>query len=335
MAVLLVALIAGCAKLRELAAPPAPGVTSEWALLLNEIRVFERRIGFADTGNFANLSREQQAFPFCGHAPRLVLPYSYEDPAIKWLAVESEEECRALGSDVDVYFGESEALGEVATPLTPAMVEGKLDRFLYLVIHEDCHDQFAFPYGIEEALCDLITLKAMVEFAEEKYWAYASETRAVRRYAESQSGIAYATITYYERLAALYARFGRNEIPPDVLLRERESIFRSARVPLGRTQGEMNNVRIANHMTYSRHFPFLETVYVALGRDLTRTVAFFRRVDKLKPSRASVMKQNRIATEESVAFLRAYEAAMVETIRKALADEGRDIKPGRAILSHL
>ena len=46
----LLALIAGCGT------PQAPGVTGEWAGLLDELRAFERRIGFADTRNFATLS---------------------------------------------------------------------------------------------------------------------------------------------------------------------------------------------------------------------------------------------------------------------------------------
>src|SRR5258705_674938 len=205
-------LCAGCAQLREYLAPPSPGVTSEGAVLLREIRGYERGIGFASTNNFANLTREQEAFPFCGRASRLVLPYSYEDPAIEWFDVQSEGECRALARDADFYYGETEALGEVARPLTPAMVDGKLDRFIYLVIHEDCHDQFDFPYGIEEALCDLLTFKAMAAFAAEKYGEYSFEAWAVRRYIETETARAYATINYYEQLAALYARYERNEI---------------------------------------------------------------------------------------------------------------------------
>jgi 1,2-phenylacetyl-CoA epoxidase catalytic subunit len=73
-------------------------------------------------------------------------------------------------------------------------------------------------------------------------------------------------------------------------------------------------------MTYSRHYPFLESVFDAFERDLARTVAFFKLVDRIKPARAAVMKQHGIATEDSAEFLRAYEAAVVETIKKTLAE---------------
>lgn len=312
---LLVALAAGCAQLRELIAP-APGVTGEWAELLKEIRAYERRIGFADTGNFSDLSREHGTFPVCGYASRFTLPYSYQDPAIKWLDSATEVQCLSYGPDADVYFTTVEAWGEVATPATNAMITGKLDRFIYLVIHEDCHDQFELPYGIEEALCDLIAHKGMAAFAGEKYGSYAREDRAVRRYSETQSRLARATIAQYEQLARLYARYERNEISSDALLRERAAFFRNALRPLAWSKGELNSVSLATHMTYSRHYPFLESVFDALGRDLARTVAFFRHVDKIKPSRVAVMRRHRIAEESSMESIRAYEAAVVETIRR-------------------
>ncbi|MSP96769.1 MAG: hypothetical protein EXR29_05975 [Betaproteobacteria bacterium] len=317
--ILLVALAAGCAQLREIAAPSAPGVGGEWAALLSEIRAYERRIGFAETKNFVDFARQQESFPVCGYVSRLKLPYSYQDPAITWLDSATEAQCLSHGPDADVYFTTVEAWGEVATPATTAMITGKLDRFIYLVIHEDCHDQFGFPYGIEEALCDLITHKAMAAFTEQKYDSYAREGRAVRRYAEVQSGRARATITYYEQLAGLYARYERNEIPTEVLLRERAAIFRDALKQIALAKGELNNVSIANHMTYSRHYPFLESVFDVLGRDLTRTVALFKHVDRIKPSGAAVMQQHRIADSGSVEFLRANEAALIATIRAALA----------------
>ena len=316
---LLVALAAACTQLRELAAPPSPYVSEEWQALLDEIRAYERRIGFDDTENFAELAAEHEAFVFCGHASPLVLPYSYEDPAITWSEAQTEEECRARARSADMYYGAVEAWGEIGTPVTPSMITSKLDRFIYLVIHEDCHDQFELPYGIEEALCDLITHKGMEAFAREKFGTAAGEYRAILRYSDAQSRIARATIAYYSQLEALYARYGRGEISPDVLLRERAVIFRNAAKPLAWTKGELNNVGIANDMTYSRHYPLMESVFDALGRDVARTVAFFRQVDGIKPEPEAFMKRHRLK-RGSVEFIRAYEAAVAETIRKALAD---------------
>jgi hypothetical protein len=104
VSLLFAALLAGCVSLSELIGPSIPDVTAEWAGLLNEIRAFERALGFVPTANFAELEKEQGEFPFCGYASQLTLPYSYEDPAITWLVSRTEQECRAHGGDADVYF---------------------------------------------------------------------------------------------------------------------------------------------------------------------------------------------------------------------------------------
>lgn len=312
----------GCAQLDGAHvpdAPDAPFVSGEWAQLLKEVRVYERRIGFVDTDNFADLTQDFEAFELCGVASRLVLPYSYEDPAITWTEPESKKECRAHNEDADVYFGMVEVKGEIDTPVTPAMIATKLDRFLYLVIHEDCHDQFELPYGIEEALCDLITYKGIAEFTLGKFGASSNEHKAIQRYADAQSKITRATVEYYAQLETLYGRYARKEITADALLQDRAAIFRAAEVLLALDKGELNNVSIANDMTYSRHYPFLESCFDALGHDLPRTITFFRHVDKIKPEPGSIMKQLRIK-KDSVDFVRAYEAAVVETSRKALME---------------
>jgi hypothetical protein len=311
--------ITGCERVQEFLNPAPPDVSAEWTTLLAEVRAFERRIGFSETENFRSFSGDHVAFPFCGYVSRFYLPYSYQDTAIRWLESATEEECREAGRDADVYFGFVEAWGESATPVTPSMVDSRLDRFLYLVIHEDCHDQFNFPFGIEEALCNVITYQAMAAFSAERYGRFARANRAVRRYADTQARVTKATIGYYERLAALYARHERAEISSEVLLRERGAIFRQAERALARGDEEMNNVTIANEMTYSRHYPFLESTFDALGRDLPRTIAFFMQVDRIKPSEAAVMKERGIADEDGVQIVRAYEEALVAAIRQALA----------------
>jgi hypothetical protein len=67
----------------------------------------------------------------------------------------------------------------------------------------------------------------------------------------------------------------------------------------------------------------LESVYDALGRDLARTVDFFRRVDAIKPSPNEFMKKHGIASRASVDFMRAYEAEIVKTIEAVLAQATR------------
>jgi len=127
---LLAATIAGCSV-------RTPRAYEQWTALIDEVRAFEQRIGFEPTDNFLDLSKEQAGFPICGYASRMYLPYSYEDPVIQWPESVTSRECRAAAEGTDVFFTTVEAIGEIGTPVTASMVGGKLDRVLYLVIHED------------------------------------------------------------------------------------------------------------------------------------------------------------------------------------------------------
>lgn len=311
---LLAAAAAGCGV-------SVPRQESKWSALLGDVRAFERRLGFASTKNFLDLSREEKEITTCGRAPRLHLPYSYEDPAIRWRNAVTEAQCREGAADSDVFFSKVDAWGEVGTPVTPSMLEGKLDRFLYLVFHEDCHDQFELPYGIEEALCNAIAYKAMPAFSRERYGDASREHKAVGQFAARQEVLTRGTIACYEQLEALYGRYRRKETSAENLLKERAALFRRSEKALAWRRGELNNVGLANDMTYSRHYPLMERVYEALGRDLERTVAFFKRVDEIKPVRQAVMKRYRIESKDSVELIRAYEAEVVKAVEKALAEE--------------
>lgn len=316
----LLAAIGGCTLLRDATTRlPGPRLYEKGAVLIDGIRAFEQSIGFHETDNFLDLDQATESYPFCGYVSRLYLPYSYEDPAIQWRNVDTAAACREMAPEgSDVYFGQTEAVGESGTPVTTSMMSGSLVRFVYLVIHEDCHDQFGLPFGIEEALCNVIAYNAMVAYAGGKDQVSLLGRVAMRRYAERESQRSRAANAYYDRLAALYARHARGELTTQALLDERAGIFEQAERSLAWDRGSLNNVGIANDMTYDRYFPYLESVYLALGSNLGATVAFFRRIDALKPSRASVMKRLGLQSEKSVEFIRAYEAAVLETIRKDL-----------------
>lgn len=314
----LLAVLTGCASLGELLAP-SPAVPGEWSALVDEVRALERRIGFRATNNFRGFTAEHRSYAFCGYAPQLALPYSYEDPAIHWIDAGSLEECGKLAAGADVYFGRVEALGESGNPVTASMIAARLERFLYVVVHEDCHDQFDFPYGIEEALCNVLAYRAMTRFTDEKFGLEGREDRAVHRYVERESKRTLATKRYYEELEQLHARHARQDVSDNGLRAERERLLARAESGLGWKGGAFNSVALASHMTYSRHYPFLQSVLEAHDDDLARTVAFFGHVDRIKPSPAVVIERRGIASAKSVEFLRAYEEAVIDTIRQALA----------------
>ena len=321
---LLLALPWGCTVLQDAATRlPGPRLYEKGAVVIDGVRDFSRRIGFKETDNFTDLDHETESFPFCGIVSTLYLPYSYEDPAIRWEDVPTEGDCRTLaGPGMEMYFGQTEAVGEQGMPVNMGMLAGTLVRFIYLVFHEDCHDQYNLPYGIEEPLCNVISYHAMAAYADERERFSALERVALRRFAVRESDRTRQAKAFYEQLEAAHARFSRKEIAEQALLQQRAAIFGRAERALAWERGSLNNVGIANDMTYSRHFPYLEGVHIALGRDLARTVEFFRRVDARKPNKAAMLKQRKLKTE-NLEFIRDYEAAVIDTIEKLLAEERR------------
>ena len=322
--------LCGCFAPRGDSELAIPRSHENWTGLVSEVRAFAQRMGFEETKNFRTFSSETKEFPFCGYVSRSYLPYSYEDPAITWLNAHTKEECHAYGEDADVTFGTTEAVAERETPVTLSMLVAPLNRFLYLVVHEDCHDQFGLPYGIEEPLCNVIAFKAIAAFGEARFKSMA-ERRAIQRLACDGAAHSRVTVASYERLAALYEQHEQARLSQTALLKERARIFRTAEKQLSWPRGSMNNVWIANAMTYSRHYALIERVFEALDRDLARTVAFFKQVDAVKPSPAEVVAKHRLATDSSVEFVRAYEAAVVGTIERELAAviSAKDVRRSR------
>jgi hypothetical protein len=314
---IVIVLAAGCGPLRDFTSPSAPDLSAEWKALLDELRAFERTIGFKETRNFAGLTDERDAYAYCGQASKRVLPYSYEDPAIRWLEQIDAEQCRDAGADNDWYFGSVEVWGEIGTPVTPSMISGDLDRFVYLVIHEDCHDQFQLPYGIEEPLCNIITYRAMAQYAAQKYGWYTRENRSLRNYAAMQSRDTRITVTHYREVEKLYERYHRRELPLEDVLQARGVVFAKLERALDMPQGEMNNISLASHMTYSRHYARLESMVDRIGPDLVRVMTFFRAVDAAKPSPEELMRRLSIKDRKSLEYVRASEAAVIETIDQA------------------
>lgn len=301
-------------RIRDFIEPAPPPIPADWTTLVRDIKAWQRDIGFRDTPNFARLEAPARSLAFCGHAPQSVLPWSYQDPVIHWPAVQNEAEClQAAGPQSDVYFGVADALGEAGMQVTPAMLTGGYARFVYLIIHEDCHDQFELPHGIEEPLCDVIAYHGMRAWGRERAGRWGREARVLARYAQRQVALTAPTLEHYARLEALYARLARREITLEALLPARRAIYASAMRALGWELGELNNVSMANYVTYSRHYPALEALHLRLGGDVAGTVAFFRRVDQARPDHLAVVKRHQLEGMHGTAFVRAQEADVMET----------------------
>src|SRR5688572_17672032 len=154
----------------------------------------------------------------------------------------------------DASFNIVEAMAGLATPVTRRMLTAPLARFLYLVAHEDCHEQFDFPYGIEEALCNAFAFGVMDRLAEERFQDDADARLAIARFTSAGAARSAFTRNLYEELARVYARHEKALISQEELLRSRGEMLREAEERFARPAGTFNNIWLATAITYSRHF---------------------------------------------------------------------------------
>ncbi len=312
------AILGGCAGIE--AAPSmgsVPNPSAERMVLVREAQKFGETIGFAPTNNFKTYAAARSGYAWCGYVPRLYVPYSGTDPAIRWKGASSATECRPE-EGYDVVYRTAEAVAGIGTPVTAWMMSASLPRLMYLVFHEDCHEQFSLPLGIEEAACNVIGVEAGAAFGKEKYGPKSAEYKALAASVRSTANHARIVNAHYAQLERLQERYVQREVTEAVFLKERAAIFRAAERALRWKPGDLNNVSIADELTYSRYHELAELVFEATGRDIGRTIAFFKKAAAELPDTEEVLEACS-CEESSVEFVRAYEAAVAAVIEAKAA----------------
>ena len=303
--------------------PPVitPDLLTEWQAIVRDLRVFQRTFGFRETRNFQSVSTKVVENRFCGIVSKRYLPYSYEDPAVSWYEDLPQEECVPEHRGQDVYFGTREVLGEVATPVTQSMLHGSLDRFAYLVIHEDCHDQFKQPYGIEEALCDVIAHEAMKRYARQPPRASQPAWQTLVTYAVHQTALSKETAAQFERVQAFFDETKKARLSDRRFLEQRAFLFAEVERKIEWKPGDANNVTLAEAITYSRHYDRLEKIYVRLGSDLAAFVSHFQQLDTALAGIRRALRRKGLTESRGAAYLRAYENAILDLAEQKLPAE--------------
>lgn len=265
----------GLTALLILPAALATGQTSRSPI--SDLKDFQRVLGWEPPASFTRATG-RAAYYRCYYTGKLELPSSYDELGLR---EGSEAGCQLDESKYDVFFYRIEAVAAPSTPVTHALSESSPERLAVVVLHEDYHQQPAvarLPEPLAEAASTLAGFAAAAEFARSREGEHSALYARLAREAEIFLEKARLVNEWYRRLSALYEDFRRGRITRETALEakaaellELESRCRAIQpepATFNRCLPVMNNAGLAFDYTYTRYYPVLYELYVALGRDL-------------------------------------------------------------------
>ena len=93
--------------------------------LIEEIKAFEKELGFNETDNFKTYSPQIEAYDYFFYTHETTLPYSLDDPLL--LCSKGSPESYNL-EGYDVFFYSIQAIAGVETAVTKSLIQAPLPR---------------------------------------------------------------------------------------------------------------------------------------------------------------------------------------------------------------
>ena len=315
--VVLLIIIPGCQLFR-----PYSGLTDEQIYklqLVEEIKAFEKKLGFDETDNFRTYSDETEGYDYFFYTPNTALPYSLDDPLLQ-CSTGRPENFDLEG--YDVFFYSIQAIAGVKTPVTRSLLRAPLPRFIHIIFHEDWHEQMDSPLGIEEPCAEVVSYTAAMLFAEEKFGRDSAIYKTLNDEFNNKLKESKLYKQYYEELNVLYSLFHSGKISEAKTLSRKaewlESMGNDLKDIWRAKPHQLNNAFVAFQMTYFRHFPLMHQVFSATNFDLSKTMAIFRSVSNQGAKFENVEELKSLETEVTDYLHDALqELAEVSTERKA------------------
>jgi len=247
--------------------------------LVKEIKAFQKKLGFDPTENFVSYSDKKEAYDYYFYAPVADLPYSLDDPALKY----GEVTARTSSIDTrkyDVFYYSIPALAGISTPITKSLLESPLHRFIFIIFHEDWHEQIKSPLGIEEASGELMGYVSSLLFTEERFGRDSEVYATLDRELTNKLKESRVFQSYYEKLSALYAENRSGKVTEAETLSRKSQLIRSLDDDIygvwGKRRDQLNNAFIAFQMTYYRHLNLMHDVFSASNSDIMATIKVLR-----------------------------------------------------------
>ncbi len=251
--------------------------------LVEEIKDFEKKLGFSSTENFKTYADETEAYPYYFYTSVTELPYSLGDPRLQF-GSGTPDSAMVDSRKYDIYFYDIPVIAGIGTPVTKSLIRGPVSTFIRLIFHEDWHEQIDLPLGIEEPSGEVISYLAAIQFAKENLGEDSAVHFYLRLYFSNRFREGRIYEKYYNQLSALYDRFHNGQISEVATLDVKAELFASLGDELhyvwGDKPDQLNNAFVAYQMTYIRHIATMYQVYSVNDFDLAKTVAIFQAMPK-------------------------------------------------------
>ncbi len=266
-----------CVSAAVLAQDPGPpgGV-------IGGMKRFEEAQGIKPTGNFERRSGKPAASYRCYFTGKLELPQSYDELELRQTKGQA---CEIDETRYDVFYYAIEAVASGNSPVTENLEKAPIERVLMVVPHEDLHDARELkdlPSAIGEAAATLMGFHTAAAFALERYGAESATYRNLAREAELFLRKSEIVNRRFEELQSLYAGVREGRTTPESALAAKAKTFaglhreclaiRPAPSSFNACPAALNNAGLAFDFTYTRYYPLIHQVYVALGRDFHSTL---------------------------------------------------------------
>lgn len=250
--------------------------------LVGTIKKIERTLGFGLTDDFLKSSKKVVADYRCYYTGTLNLPDSYQGLMLK---KGTKEGCAIDPKKYDVFFYPMQAVGDGKSPLTTSLAKASVERLLFVVPHEDFHQNSglqAMPPTINEAASTLIGMLTATEVAREKFGPGSDVYRNLSREPELFLEKARIVNRYHAELKAVYAAAKSGKISKQAALDQKHELFRqilsacSQITPRPTTFNKYlsanNNAGLAFDETYTKYYPIMHRLALARGQDLKSTI---------------------------------------------------------------
>ncbi len=249
--------------------------------LINQIKEFEKTLNFQKTENFKEFDEEVD-YAFLSYHEKTKMPFSYIDPDTKEIDM-------PVNAEIDIFFLQSKGIDPLkydfflyraeaianGCKITKRLLNSSPKRLIYVVIHEDWHNNADLPTHIEEASGELIGYVGMWKFLNK-------DSDEIRGLIETTLKQYIIINECYEKLNSLSLSYSLKKINELILETEKEKMVSDCKRQLSKINPDyahwqkFNAATISLLHTYSYYFPLMHRLFYALDADLNKTIGVLK-----------------------------------------------------------